>query len=230
MAEGKKVFNAYADWIEIFEALPDENAGQLAKHIFRYVNDKLGDNEAHENPLVNMGFIPIKSTLKRDLKKYFNRCETNRLNGRKGGRPIKGVETQKTERLISKPKKADKDKDKDKDKDRDIKERKKETIVSKKSAPVFNFKTAMVENGFDGQLVDDWIKVRKTKKLTNTKTALKSFIGEVEKTGQPKNYILKLCVENSWGGFKASWDYPKQKKKLTLAELNANHSKVTGNI
>jgi len=39
MAENKKAVIVYADWIEQFEALNDEEAGKLIKHIFRYVND-----------------------------------------------------------------------------------------------------------------------------------------------------------------------------------------------
>ena len=51
------------------------------------------------------------------------RCEANRENGRTGGRPKKNQtdieETEKSERLFSKPKKADKDKDMDMDKEMD---------------------------------------------------------------------------------------------------------------
>jgi hypothetical protein len=39
MAENKKAFVAYCDWLESFEELTDEEAGKLAKHLFRYVND-----------------------------------------------------------------------------------------------------------------------------------------------------------------------------------------------
>jgi hypothetical protein len=39
MAKDKKSFVAYCDWLESFEELTDEEAGRLAKHLFRYVND-----------------------------------------------------------------------------------------------------------------------------------------------------------------------------------------------
>jgi len=67
MAEGKKGFLLYADYQELFEELSDEDAGQLVKHIFKYVNDK--DPET-ENKMVKISFIPIKRQLKRDLDKY----------------------------------------------------------------------------------------------------------------------------------------------------------------
>jgi len=100
MAENKKSFVAYCEWIETFEALSDEDAGALVKHLFKYVNDQ---NPTTENEIVKLCFIPIKQSLKRDLKKYESYIEKQKANGKKGGRP----KTQKTQRFISKPKKAD---------------------------------------------------------------------------------------------------------------------------
>ena len=84
----------------------------------------------------------------------------------------------------------------------------------------FNFKKEMITLGFDNQLITEWISVRKTKRLTNTKTALEKFIKEVEKTKTDKNIILKMCVENSWGGFKSDWFF--NEKKLNN---NSNQNK-----
>lgn len=57
----------YADWKDSFNALTDEEAGQLIKHFFAYVND---ENPTTENRIVNLMFEPIKATLKRDLDKW----------------------------------------------------------------------------------------------------------------------------------------------------------------
>lgn len=68
----------------------------------------------------------IQAQIDRDIAAYEKRCEKNRVNGAKGGRPRKQTdlnETQKTERFSEEPKKAndnDNDKDKDIDKDNDI--------------------------------------------------------------------------------------------------------------
>jgi hypothetical protein len=67
MAEGKKSFVAYSDWHGMFKALPDEVAGKLIKHIFSYVND---ENPTSEDFVINALFEQVKSTLKRDLKKW----------------------------------------------------------------------------------------------------------------------------------------------------------------
>ncbi|MEK0369710.1 MAG: DUF6291 domain-containing protein [Nitrosopumilus sp.] len=63
----KKSFILYADQIELFEELSDEDAGQLIKHVLRYVNDL---NPETSNPMVKISFIPIKQHLKRDLKRF----------------------------------------------------------------------------------------------------------------------------------------------------------------
>lgn len=67
MAQGKKSFIAYSDWHGMFNALPDDIAGKLIKHIFAYVND---ENPTTEDYVIKALFEQIKSTLKRDLKKW----------------------------------------------------------------------------------------------------------------------------------------------------------------
>jgi hypothetical protein len=68
MADNKKSFILYCDLIHTIEKLPDEKAGQLFKHILKYVNDK---NPIIENDLIlELVFEPIKLQLKRDLVKF----------------------------------------------------------------------------------------------------------------------------------------------------------------
>ena len=109
MAANKKSFIAYCDWLETFEELDDAEAGRLVKHLFRYVNDL---DPQTEDKLTKMTFIPIKQTLKRDLKKHEAVIERNRENGAKGGRPKKPTGLSG---LNKKPKKADSDSDSDSD-------------------------------------------------------------------------------------------------------------------
>jgi len=112
MAEGKKSFQLYTEWMEVFEELDNETAGQLIKHIFRYTNDL---NPTTENREVKLSFIQMKQQLKRDLKKWETKCATNKANGALGGRPKNPTKPKITERFNSKPKEPDKVKDKDKD-------------------------------------------------------------------------------------------------------------------
>ena len=89
MAEGKKKVIVYADWINQFKDLTDEEAGKLIKHFFEYINDL---NPVSDR-LIELLFNPIKATLKRDLESWLNKQKTNKENGLKGGRPKK-TETQ----------------------------------------------------------------------------------------------------------------------------------------
>ena len=124
MATGKKSFTAYCDWLSTFESLTDEEAGKLIKHLLLYVNDK---DPVTEDRLINLLFSPLKATLKRDLEKWLKRCEANKINGSRGGRPKKVKETEvnqiepkKPIGLICNPKnptKGDSDSDSDSDKE-----------------------------------------------------------------------------------------------------------------
>ena len=69
----------------------------------------------------------------------------------------------------------------------------------------FNFKKSLIDLGIDSEIVEDWIKVRKTKRATNTNTALKSIIKQIKLSGKSANECITLAVENSWSGFKAEW-------------------------
>jgi hypothetical protein len=104
MAEGKKGVLIYADWIKKFEALKDEEAGRLIKHLFRYINDL---NPEFPDRITELSFIDIELTLKRDLIKWEQKAEKSRLNGLKGGRPITQANPEEpkiTQQVISEPK------------------------------------------------------------------------------------------------------------------------------
>ena len=67
MADGKKSFVLYADYVQVFEQLTDDEAGKMVKHLFRYVNDQ---EPEIDDRLLKILFEPIKQQLKRDLKKW----------------------------------------------------------------------------------------------------------------------------------------------------------------
>jgi len=69
----------------------------------------------------------------------------------------------------------------------------------------FDFKGELLKYGFHPELVDEWMQVRKNKRLTNTQTAYNAFIGEVCKVKVEKNKLLAYIVSKSWGSFKAQW-------------------------
>lgn len=90
----------------------------------------------------------------------------------------------------------------------------------------FNFKNSLIELGFDKNLVDDWMKVRKDKKASNTETALKAFLASVREISAEPNEVLQVCVENSWKGIKKAWWDNYQERIKNTTYKNGNTAKT----
>jgi hypothetical protein len=67
MAQGKKTFIFYSDWINLVREMDNEDAGELIKHLLSYVND---EDPTTENKYVRMAFGHMKAMLKTDLDKW----------------------------------------------------------------------------------------------------------------------------------------------------------------
>jgi hypothetical protein len=205
MAEDKKGVLVYADWMKLFEALEDDEAGKLIKHFFRYINDL--DPKAPDR-VTELSFISIEQTLKRDLKKWdkirVKRSEAGiksaevRANKREqeptNSTSVKSVEDISTNSTVRESVSVSVN---ESDNVNDIKKEKK--------VDVFNFRKSLISNGGNESLVIEWMQVRKNGKATNTETALKGFLNQVKLSKVDINEVLKQCVESSWKGFKADW-------------------------
>jgi hypothetical protein len=157
------------------------------------------------NELVKEGVIDLegdKIIVKFLLSQYIKATQFSKEQSRKGslgGRPKKPNESQIKPELNpneSQIKAIREDK---------IKEDK---IIEKeiKDKPmVFSFFKSLKNLGADDNLINDWLKVRKAKRLTNTETAFKLFEREFLKTQKDVNFVLTKCIEKSWGGFEAGW-------------------------
>tara|TARA_R110000796_G_scaffold244574_1_gene367759 strand:- start:545 stop:1150 length:606 start_codon:yes stop_codon:yes gene_type:complete len=82
MAENKKTFVFYSDWSNMINEMPNNDAGELLKHILSYVND---ENPTTENVLVRMAFGHMKPLLKTDLIKWEGIRQKRSEYGKKGG-------------------------------------------------------------------------------------------------------------------------------------------------
>jgi hypothetical protein len=209
MAKDKKSFLLYCDLIHTVSKMPNDKAGELFKHILSYVND---ENPVNDDLIIQLTFEPIKQSLKRDLQKYENIRTKNIENANKRWNKNNATEC---DRMPNDTKNAVSDSVSVND-NVTVKE-----IKENINTPLaFSFYNSLIDYGFNKDLVSDWIKVRKNKKLTNTETAYKKFIIEVEKCTLDKNKVLEECVSKSWGGFKAEWiskDEQKEKfKKIPL--------------
>lgn len=101
-----KSFIIHKDSLSVLDELTNEQAGVLFRAIKAF---QLGE-ELELDALTKIAFAPFKSQFIRDLDKYNETCDRNRRNGKIGGRPRKEekpTETQKTQVVFEKPKKAD---------------------------------------------------------------------------------------------------------------------------
>lgn len=192
MAEGKNGFILYSDIIHTVEKLDDKKAGELFKHILKYVNDQYPETN---DLIIELAFEPIKQSLKRDLKKYENICERNKLNGQKGGRPKNPKKPKEPIGLLGNPKKPKKpDSDSDSDSDNDIerdKEEKKE----------FDF--SFFDNEFKSVWNDYLLMRLKIKKPATLKAELLALNKVKEFSGGNKSIAIEIVnnsILNSWQG------------------------------
>ena len=92
--------------------------------------------------------------------------------------------------------------------------------------PPFNFRKAMLSEGFTPELVDEWLKIRKARKAVNTERAFKTFIEQVRKTNQDINTVLSIIVQKQWRGFEADWLHsaqaPLQSPQQTIIDEYGN--------
>lgn len=89
----------YLDYEEQFNLLTDEQIGQLMRAIYQYEKTR---EVPRLDGMLKMAFSFIKTQLDRDREKYKAKCEKNRENAKRGGRPKKqkdNFETEKTERF-----------------------------------------------------------------------------------------------------------------------------------
>lgn len=81
-----------------------------------------------------------------------------------------------------------------------------------------NIKTITPE-GVDSSLWNDFLILRKAKKLPITQTVIKGLIREGEKAGLNLEQTIRYCCERSWAGFEAKW-YVEKSKNNNLANHN----------
>lgn len=79
----------------------------------------------------------------------------------------------------------------------------------------FDLKKSLIEIGVSPEVADDWMQVRKTKRASNTETAFKRLVSEIEKSGLSANECITIAVSRSWQGFQADWVANQQRQRPT---------------
>ncbi len=91
----KRSFVLYYDLEQHVQLLSDEQLGRLLRAVFAYEIRRELPN--FNDDLLSLCFSFIKVQLDIDKEKYMERCEKNTENGKKGGRPPKSQNADKTE-------------------------------------------------------------------------------------------------------------------------------------
>lgn len=84
---GSKSFLFYLDWRQHLAMLTDEERGRLIMALLDYQDTGAVPDDM--TGAAGMAFSFMRAQLDRDREKYERRCEANRENGMKGGRPTK---------------------------------------------------------------------------------------------------------------------------------------------
>ena len=86
---------AFGEWEDICAELTLEEKGQMWDALFAYW--RRGEKPTFSDRTVKTAWIPIQSSSDRNAEAYKDKCEKNRENGKKGGRPKKDSK-EKTEK------------------------------------------------------------------------------------------------------------------------------------
>ena len=100
-------------------------------------------------------------------------------------------------------------------------------------AEKFNPKKALQNLGIADDLIDDWLAIRKTKKMPLTQRALNLTIAEAEKAGLTLTEAIDCCAARVWGGFMAEYLENKQSNiyaKKDIREIPKVYKKNDGTL
>jgi uncharacterized protein YdaU (DUF1376 family) len=81
---------------------------------------------------------------------------------------------------------------------------KQETINNNQDKKTVATKVACPKS-VDQQVWDDWLAIRRAKKLPLTETAWKQILAEIDKSGFAVDVVIKECCLRGWAAFKVAW-------------------------
>jgi len=196
----RKGFNFFRSYYDVYNELEND-----------------ADKVAFIDALLDRQFLGIKPTELKGMAKFAYISQTNSIDSQ-----VKGFEDKTG--IILTPTQGGCLGGKDTPSQQvEVKEEVQEKVKDITALPIFSFYHSLITYGGNENLVSDWLKVRKTKKATNTETAYKKFTTQVEKSGYNINEVLEKCIEKSWSGFDADWF----KKENTNSFSNDKYKKMT---
>ena len=83
----KDSYIMHCDYSSHFELLTDEELGRLIRDVNNYVKNGVLPQYSERDRVLNMAFSFMKTNIDIETEKYIKKCEKNKENGRRGGRP-----------------------------------------------------------------------------------------------------------------------------------------------
>ena len=77
----------HSTYNEHFKLLTDAELGRLIRDVNNYVENGVLPQYSNEERVLNMAFSFMKATIDIEKEKYQEKCQKNKENGRRGGRP-----------------------------------------------------------------------------------------------------------------------------------------------
>ena len=203
----KGSFVFYTEYREHLSMLPPEQVGELMFALIDY--QETGEvPDLPKGSALAMCFSFIKARMDKDNSKYEEKCERNRSNGKKGGRPTKEMDISETEENPTEPQKADNDNEYDNDSDNEEyihtptkaracthaeveKPRKKSEPVKYSDVPELD------------EAIHEYIKFRKGIKSPMTDRAITLTINRLNSLSHDKNEQIKIINQSIMRGWKS---------------------------
>ncbi len=69
----------------------------------------------------------------------------------------------------------------------------------------FDARAYLFSRGVETKFAEDWLTLRRGKRLAATETAIAGVVREADKAGIALNEVIRQCCERGWGGFRATW-------------------------
>lgn len=193
MAE-QTYFMLYFDYREHLELLTDEERGRLLTALFEYAEHGAVPELSGAS---KMAFSFIRSQIDRDFARYRERCERNRENGKRGGKP------KQTDRLQSVPN-ADEDNPDQANKANTKKKEKKNTKENTNTSinpltPLEDSSPSLLE------AVNEWLCYKQERKEGYKPTGLKSLVTSIRKHAEQYGdeavaALIGECMAAGWKG------------------------------
>lgn len=205
-------------WREGIKVLTPAEQVEAYNAILDYALD--GVPYTGKNAGIKMLLAMITSQIDQHNKKYADICEKraeasrSRWSNQKDANATKSMQedtnaTKSTNLHLDNDSDSDIDNDSDNDNVNVGKKHNKEKSEPS-SAPKFIFKKALIDNGCNEQLAEDYIALRNRKKAPSTKTAFDGIVRESNKyieshPGATFSDVVTIMVERNWVGFDAAW-------------------------